>query len=365
MLLSISNLIINLVGIICWIDVSCATPQSNSGYNAYNYDLTTPMFTPDGRLLQVEYAALSSTYSTPLVCVLVPPSSKEDPGGIVLATLSSSRECSITDEYDDEKKLEDGTEQNDDNEAKNVIKPTIPIQQQKRVVELRLDHPILIADHQNELGERSHYPINILVGMSGILSDNLELLRIAQKQIDSWHHSYGNCQDQEVVYRVAKAIGDACQSHSFGGGLRPYGANLLLCSVENAYLSDCPTSRFTVCTTHPSGMVHKYSKMLNTDSKSLCSIVIGGTRQQQSQIQSKLQAVVLDSTNQVWKTTIIKVVETLWSDYQKQTPERNRKIRGDDLALPRLEMVLQSPRWGLHRIESDEATVLLNKVVQR
>ena len=54
-----------------WLEIFVAlvvvVGSSSSSYNVYNYDMTTPMFTPDGRLKQVEYASLASQHSSPMV----------------------------------------------------------------------------------------------------------------------------------------------------------------------------------------------------------------------------------------------------------------------------------------------------------
>lgn len=42
---------------------------SSTSYNPYQYDTTVPQFTPDGRLLQVEYAANAIDQSLPLIVI--------------------------------------------------------------------------------------------------------------------------------------------------------------------------------------------------------------------------------------------------------------------------------------------------------
>lgn len=58
-----------------------STSSSSSSYSPYQYDLTVPQFTPDGRLLQVEYALAAAERSGPVVWVR----SEDGTGGIVLA----------------------------------------------------------------------------------------------------------------------------------------------------------------------------------------------------------------------------------------------------------------------------------------
>jgi hypothetical protein len=55
-----------LVAILFLLSLVSNSSLANQNYNAYNYDMTTPLFTPDGRLLQVEYASRAATHSSPV-----------------------------------------------------------------------------------------------------------------------------------------------------------------------------------------------------------------------------------------------------------------------------------------------------------
>lgn len=151
-----------------------STTIANQNYNAYNYDMTTPQFTPDGRLLQVEYASLASTQSSP--CVLW----KLEGGETLVMTAKSSRNL------------------------------------QNRIIQLSS---------------------TTAVCLSGVVSDSLALLSKVYEAQDEYRRMYGSAALLSER-QVANAIATACQRHSFGGGLRPYGSTIIVLSAKNMLQTD-------------------------------------------------------------------------------------------------------------------------------
>jgi 20S proteasome alpha/beta subunit len=145
-----------------------------SNYNAYNYDMTTPQFTPDGRLLQVEYASLAATHSSPCILWRLPGEELT----LVMVAKSS-------------KKL------------------------QQRLI---------------PLSSSSNQP-STAVCLSGILGDSLALVAKVYEMQDEMRRTYGIATLSPM--QVATAIASACQRHSFGGGLRPYGSTICVLSSSN------------------------------------------------------------------------------------------------------------------------------------
>lgn len=247
---------------------------SSPPYNAYSYDQTTPQFTPDGRLLQVEYASRAPEHSGPLVVLPVMPSStrsnnnehdeEDDVASVIIAALAQGSQLQ-SDGQDREKDNENENENADDNESQtNQIKKTTR-RGQSRLVSLPLGPSI---------SSTASVP-SIVVGLSGILADATSLLRTARDDLTAYRRTYGlsklhavlpthtsacggtggvdvatsatQAAPTVVARRVARAVGDKCQTHSFGGGIRPYGASIVICGVDE--------SGACICVTDPSGAV--------------------------------------------------------------------------------------------------------------
>jgi 20S proteasome alpha/beta subunit len=167
----------------------CVIPSvssSNQNYNAYNYDMTTPQFTPDGRLLQVEYASKAATHSSP--CVIWKPPQGTDDEITLIMTAKSSRKI------------------------------------------------------QNRLIPLSE---TTAVCLSGVVSDSLALLSKVYEVQDNNRRLYGSALTE---LQIANSIAISCQRHSFGGGLRPYGSTMVIVSPKGILQTDPSGAVLTVNT---------------------------------------------------------------------------------------------------------------------
>lgn len=263
--------------------------QHSRRYAAYDYDMTTPHYTPDGRLLQVEYAtnACIREDSNPIVSVGI-----SVPGGddtiLIMATISSPPpSASSLQTINPSQKGRGSTddEQRDENEINSFMKE--PNQRtQFRIIEVPL------SAHRSS---RYHTTKStILIGLSGLLSDATSLLQIVYSQLEEEQRMFGwnrlglspvgissvddghsgsvthsslpslgkqsqsaATQPSEAVLRLSRAIADECQKHAFGGGLRPLGASLLLAGVDTHHnvieKGNKAETCVAMCETHPNG----------------------------------------------------------------------------------------------------------------
>ncbi|MGK3750039.1 MAG: hypothetical protein ACI8RD_002337 [Bacillariaceae sp.] len=206
-LASLSSLILFLT--VSNIIVSSPLVSSSSTYNAYNYDQTTPQFTPDGRLLQVEYASAAADLSPPL---------------IVLECFSSSS----------------SNNSKDINNQQDACLILLTVRKQANSPQNR----IVIMDDKDEhqqskkrggsssSSSSSSKSFPYCCVMSGILSDSLCLLQVGMKVAAEHSLRY---QTSLGMVALTQALADECQSRVFGGGLRPYGSTLMLCGYDKMY----------------------------------------------------------------------------------------------------------------------------------
>ena len=246
--------------------VLVAAAASSPPYNSYQYDMTIPQFTPDGRLLQVEYASRAPEQSGPLVAVPVwsndGDEENDDGPSVVIASIAARSPLS----ENDSKEEDDAA----DYEKNGAQVPTSKRRRkgQSRLIPLPLGPTIFSAPGAPSMPARS-----IVVGLSGILADATSLLGIMQSDLTQYRRMYGlgklhsvlpthsaegnsGCASATsatqatptvVARRVARGVGRYCQRNSFGGGIRPFGASLVICGVDE--------SGVCICVTEPSGAV--------------------------------------------------------------------------------------------------------------
>eukprot|EP00551_Chaetoceros_affinis_P012262 CAMPEP_0203669784 /NCGR_PEP_ID=MMETSP0090-20130426/6050_1 /ASSEMBLY_ACC=CAM_ASM_001088 /TAXON_ID=426623 /ORGANISM="Chaetoceros affinis, Strain CCMP159" /LENGTH=377 /DNA_ID=CAMNT_0050534521 /DNA_START=54 /DNA_END=1188 /DNA_ORIENTATION=+ len=236
--------------------------EFTSSYNVYNYDLTTPLFTPDGLLKQVEYAAAAPTHCTPMVVVPIIIHSRETNGPeliVIMATLSSP----VNKRKDSEEEQENG----------EAALSRITSRGQSRIIQIPISAPPRPGNGGGYLSTGSG--ASLLVGINGLLPDCISLLRQARDELHSYHKKYGVhrlhtsrdgmfsgsssisypsmspfSSSSSCAFRFAKSIADKCQEHSFGGGLRPFGSQIVICGVDKETMNIFVTDSSGAVTQH-------------------------------------------------------------------------------------------------------------------
>ncbi len=304
---------------------------SRSNYNVYNYDQTTPQFTPDGRLLQVEYASSAADQSAPLV---------------VLEFVGNDNEaypCTVL-----------------------ITVPKQPLSPQNRIV---------IIEKNGE--SRGTY----CLAMSGILSDSLALLQAGMKSASEHSLQYQEVLDIESFVQV---LADECQSRVFAGGLRPYGSTLLLCGYEGEQPVTVESNIFRslVYQTDPSGGIlqHKsddsssLSKKKSKNSvKSEVRCIVGGSQGVQRQLHKQITQgmarleqkrkgtlSLADRIASVAKTLIKETSDTSSSD--KSSSRKQKNSSDSSTSQYPLEVVILSPRLGCHRLEGKQLQAVQERI---
>eukprot|EP00522_Entomoneis_paludosa_P007241 CAMPEP_0172453340 /NCGR_PEP_ID=MMETSP1065-20121228/10708_1 /TAXON_ID=265537 /ORGANISM="Amphiprora paludosa, Strain CCMP125" /LENGTH=323 /DNA_ID=CAMNT_0013205519 /DNA_START=66 /DNA_END=1037 /DNA_ORIENTATION=+ len=213
-------------------------------YNAYRYDMTLPCFTPDGRLLQLEYARSAADHSAPILALpLVMPNEQDG-----TSDCDAPQEATLM--------------------AIITYRPSVRLQERLVVHE---------SHHDMSSGGKSSA---LMIGMAGILADCGALGRKVQD--DSSQH--------EVIYGTpfltaqqwATSASRVCQSAALSGGLRPFGANLVV--AETAASGSGSSSRTKIYITDPSGAI----RTLAGHDITTPTVLLGGGIMRESKLKTDL-----------------------------------------------------------------------------
>jgi Proteasome subunit A N-terminal signature/Proteasome subunit len=221
----ITTTFIILFGVII-ITESASSSQSQM-YNPYQYDLTIPQFTPDGRLLQVEYAQKASMdHSIPIIVATICTNNKE--------TSENSNEIVPT--------INTGTDTDDEHITIFIACHRSKMGQQSRLITIptqitTIIHPLL---QQQQSVNHNHMNDKIVIAISGILSDALAILQIIQSFRIQEYRTMGDISSSTsgttITRRIAYQIASQCQSRTISGGKRPYGATIWIMSTRPSYM---------------------------------------------------------------------------------------------------------------------------------
>jgi len=292
----------------------------------YNYDLNTPVFTPDGELKQVEYAAEASSHSYPMI--IVPCALNGDETLIIMATRNK------------------------------------PQRAQSRIIQMPISH-----------GSQNSGEASLLFGVNGIISDCVSLLQTAREEVQSIQRSYGApsmsfalvsstsrppLPSVKCAKKVALAIADKCQQHSFGGGIRPFGAEIAVCGMDN-------TGNIAIFVTEPSGSILELTSHANDG-----GYVIGGESRKREHLKLALQSKETSSTDHNdWKDdddgSIIreKIHQTINAFVQVYKDEEVDESRGvktaQEIILDEIDLVMAHSSKGVFRMTG----IMLKNVMEK
>jgi len=360
---------------------SSSSTVNRNTYNVYNYDQTTPQFTPDGRLLQVEYASSAADLSPPLV---------------VFECLPPATDCG------------DDSNSDYDNYPCTVLitLPKHPLSPQKRIV--------IIEENDTHEQQRlppmmRHSPTSnqpYCVVMSGILADSLALLQAGMKAAAQHSLQYQTFFGMEYL---TQSIADECQSRVFAGGLRPYGSTLLLCGYDCNHWDDIDNAhghrnvfQSVIYQTDPSGGILQHYAQRDADTnseqpkrqhrfastrtkgsadnvnaeynaiKSQVRCIVGGSPILQRQLHKRITQDLMQFEHNIRndnpdqrKPSLAERIACVAKTLIRETTESNRTSKngnkdkhsdnGESSSLdPAMEIVLVSPTLGCHRLDEKQ-----------
>lgn len=258
-------------------------------------------------MLQVEYASLAAEHSSPLVALLLPMGGQQqqqqggndkndeltnrDEQALVLITVKTMASATST-EMDQESISVSTT-----SSTATTTAPTVLACHNRLVI---VPSPVSSSE-------------DVVIAMSGVLADCVALL---QKMWKESSRHYQQFQTTMSVQQIAQVMADACQTHSFGGGIRPFGATMLVCGMAKSAsrIDSCgtatPTTSIQMIQTDPSGAMskkqpsHHHSPPQGSrnhrarrssgnfpkkSNRPFLQWIVGGTRAEQRQIQTDLE----------------------------------------------------------------------------
>uniref|UniRef100_A0A7S1FQW5 Proteasome alpha-type subunits domain-containing protein n=1 Tax=Corethron hystrix TaxID=216773 RepID=A0A7S1FQW5_9STRA len=330
-----------------------------SSYSTYQYDTATSRFSPDGRLLQVEYAAIAAagreedetaSATTPLVVIGCPGGATAEKDGPALIA---------------------GYARRHDRRLHTTRSPTD-------------DDDIAGRHHDGRLGRIFSLPSSssAILCASGILPDAYALVSSARNASARYASTYGASSKRTFVAGtttttrhpplsfLADAIGDECRDYTSGYGLRPFGASLLMAGIEDG--------RVTLYRTVPGGAVLSYPED--------AVVVMGGGSDglREERIREELIAMLgragtdnIDSSKDGLKKMVdaltlvlLKELErgrkkTIYRDIdEEEKNDADSKINTDasDQYYPPLEIVIITQKDGIHTLDDRDIQVIIDRV---
>lgn len=321
---------------------------ASANYNPYQYDLTVPQFTPDGRLLQTEYAQAAADHSTPVVAaLLIAHEAKAN-----LAVLACCRRRSHA-----------PSQQQQQQQARLILLPS----------SIMSPPPNFNDENDSSGGNHASTTGVVVVALAGVLADSLSLLQAVQDGILEDHRKYGGTKEQTAAH-VATLLAAQCQTHQFGGGIRPLGSTIWVTSCnsdtnfllrENDGNTNDALQQLLLQQTDPSGALRNV--VLNE--KNRVEVLGGGTAGSllQRRLQKEWSFSKMDDSNDV-RRHIGQLLTIMVDEHRKSNPtvitgggntaknNEHDDATGGTTPPPAvsLEVVLLSPTKGALKLTNDQ-----------
>lgn len=261
-----------------------------------------PTFTPDGRLLQVEYASTAAELSTPIVALQV------DNETLVLVTLKST---------------------------------TTP------------QNRIIVLPTRGNGKNKGSYASHVCIAMSGVLADSISLIQVGLRDASE---QYKQFHAPTTVFQLATSMANACQSHCFGGGIRPYGCSLLACGFTSS-------GELALYQTDPSGAIQASTAFPPAGRASFLRWLVGGSTSLQRKLRKQLDSQLYKPKETPPLLEVLAFVgRTLMKETQKQV-EKVGSMGSKDSPLDNmiLEAVVMNRKLGCYRLSRTQIRSIMEK----
>ena len=194
-----------------------SSSNSNSNYNPYQYDQTFPQFTPDGRLLQLEYARSAADHSAPIWAVPLQLAKTDnvdnsDNGDSETTTTTSSS----TSTENDVSNQDTNADTDDFLLAILTYRPSTRVQNRLHII-------------YETTARGTHHSSTICLGLAGILADGTALQQSLMEDCVQHARLYG------TSWTTGRQWAQAASQlfRSLKSGLRPWGASALVVQMDH------------------------------------------------------------------------------------------------------------------------------------
>lgn len=240
---------------VVWMTVTLLAPSSaiaaaTDSYNAYRYDCTVPQFTPDGRLLQTEYAAAAADRSSPIVCAR-----------IISTRTKSQQETEEDDEDDDEDVITllaccsiSSSSRSDSTPptgsaaaaATAAFHPHPPLQSRLILLRPNSNYNTINSNNMDHDTDDNTDDTTLVLCLAGIRADCLAVVQQLQDAASADDRQFAGARwPPRTARSLAARVAATCHAQTVGGGIRPGGCTAWITDDANNWVATTTTATTT------------------------------------------------------------------------------------------------------------------------